>query len=381
MLHQLVARAFQYNAKLSDTKIHGTYHGINPIAASRGLNLDVCRVSFTLSADGFNMITPDTESDETIKLTTHYPASWVFHLQGWGIDHHLGIRQSETSDLAQLTFDFSSFSVWKDMEDVTPLKALWSMIRPPKKNVRVKAMMYLGEGMPAPLGMFVREDTVDDVDEALSFIYNLNFIEPENKSKTSWLLDIDMRSAHLTMQGNDENAQIEILEKIEHNLWTGEESEIKERLELVALGLNAQSTKTHSAALKIFTLGGRVVQGVPLVTKYAHANTGNTLVENDMSDALSCLLYEAWEYTSRAASLQVDFGTTNVTEIKRRGTIFTPNQLETLQWLGHKKPQNSWTVEHQRLLRTALEDVLTHSKSSPIKERCKESLRKYPLPT
>lgn len=348
--------------ELTDTAVHDTYIGFNPLAASRGASLEESRVQFSLDGNGITLLQPVAVGGAVYNFSVHYSPEWAFHLKGWGVDECLALRQHRTSNLAQLIFCFTPrFSFAK--HDVT---------------------MILGEGMPVPLGVFVRQGKGLGT---LAGLYTKEYRPaPKQAVEQSWLVPIDVKAGKIIMTVGDREAKIKFLRDAEVNMWTGSTSEIQKRLEFAGVGLADPDPSVQIAALSMFELSGRVTGGVALVADVLkrHQSLRHDVLEKALS-AAACLLYETYYFNKERFELAAQFGTTDIAAIhKSSGGRLTPEQAKLVEEVARPiTPERTWTREHQELLLGVIARVLAESPSLSdyARKEGERALRDYALPT
>jgi len=364
-------------AKLSDPAIHGRYVGISPLNAMRGCSLAECKVGFEVDANGIRLDSAVECADGPVPFVISFPASWIFHMRNWGVYHCLSIRQNAESKLAQLVIDF------------TKVKA---------EGFEVDANMTLGEGMPAHLGVFFRQEKVDHDEGLLERLYDFcrsaagledEMLAEEMKAPavSSYLLPLDSVQAALIMATGDEAKRVETLNAAAHNLWTGDEAEIECRLRIIALGLIDSSPAVQKKALSSFVIGGRVVGGVEMVSRFLGQDIilMNCDVLSEAVHAAVCLLYEACRHNRRVSYLIKEFGAIDPLRIRESCSgMVTPEQFEAIEGAARISPQRRFSFAHQLSLRAALEKVSHRLENSErhqaILDRCLRGLADHPMP-
>lgn len=354
-----------YFAELSDSSIHGAYVGIDPLSASRGMSFEDCKLAFSLDGKGLKLHTTVYAENTPLEFKICFSPSWIFHLEGWGVDHCLSVRQHAESELAQLIFDFSGLSLTGAKGDV---------------------LMLLGEGMPCVLGVFLRQKNTLDMEKVLRTLYESLYKPKEEPTEISWLQELDLSQAKITMGSRDTAQKVEILKMAGTNLWTGTDQEINDRLELVEMGLKDTNPTVQIQALDTFTVGGRVIGGVDLVANFlSQSNRGlRNGVSEEAVDAAVFLLYEAYSFNKKVAVLEQGFGTADIGIIhKKTDGVLSPEQYEAMNSIVSTKPQVRWTLSHQKILRDALEGVIATPNpfipQSAI-SNAQRGLKDYPLP-
>ena len=331
------------------TKNHGHYVGISPILASRGASYEESQVAFSVDQNGIVLDTTVVSENKPLEFKVHFTPEWIFSLQGWEVEKCLSVRQHETSKLAQLIFCFT--------EDFPETKK--------KTDLNFDVEMMLGEGMPASLGLFVRTGN-PNVGSRVRGLYDAYYKPKAEEANHSWLSQVDIAEARKVMRSTstDQYRKIEVLKNATQNMWTGTDQEIKDRLELVAQGLEDPSPEVQKQALDTFSVSGRVIGGVDLVVNFfSKAN-----LRDDVSvaglEAATYLLYEAHKFNSDVALLQKDFGTTDPEMIQKKSNgLISPDQYDVLNKVCQQVPQTRWTVEHQ----IALTNAITRAASDPTK--------------
>ncbi len=364
-------------ARLSDPAIHGRYVGISPLNAIRGGSLAECKVSFAVDANGIKLDSAVECADGPVPFVISFPASWIFHMRNWGVYHCLSIRQSAESKLAQLVIDFTKIEA---------------------EGLEVDANMMLGEGMPAHLGVFFRQEKIDRDEKLLERLYafcrSAAGVEDEMLAEemvvpaaNSYLLPLDSVQAASIMATGEDTKKIETLNAAAHNLWTGDEAEIGQRLQVITLGLTDPSPAVRQKALSSFVLGGRVVGGVELVSRFLDQDVllMDRDVLNEAVEAAVCLLYEACRCNRRVSYLIKEFGVIDPLKIRENCSgVVTPEQFEAINDAARISPQRRFSFAHQLSLRGVLEKVshkLEDSKRhQAIFDRCLRGLADHPMP-
>lgn len=332
-----------YFAKLSDSSIHGAYVGIDPLSASRGMSFEDCKLAFSLDGKGLKFHTTVHAENTPLEFKICFPPSWIFHLGGWGVDHCLSVRQHAESELAQLVFDFSGFSV---------------------KGIKGDVLMTLGEGMPCVLGVFLHQKNTVNLEKVLRTLYESLYDPKKEPTETSWLQELDLSQAKITMASRDTAQKVEMLKIAANNLWTGTDQEINDRLELVEMGLRDTNPTVQIQALDTFTVGGRVIGGVDLVADFLDQNNRvlrSSVIEKAV-DAAVFLLYEAYSFNKEVAVIEQEFGTTDIGTIhKKTDGLLSPEQHEAVNRIVSARSQVRWTLSHQKTLRDMLEGTIADS--------------------
>lgn len=358
-----------YYAELDDPAIHGEYIGVSTIESSRGHSFDECMAGFSIHADGIKVYSPvRTESGAMLRFTIHYPPSWVFHLEGWGVDHMLAVRQKETSTLAQFLLHFSGGF-----------------------NMKADAAMILGEGMPALLGVFVRIDgsrRSAEVDcEELFKIFSEDSKDTEHgETWRSFLPVVDLNAARQVMDIGSAEEKQDVLRKIGRRIAFTEWNECVDLLTLIERGLNDPSPRTQREALDVFICGGRVVQGIAMVkgslNRPLELMGGSTLEK--AVEALTCLLYEAWLCNVYRARLIRDFQTDDIVLAHTCSSgVVSYTQYEAILDRARRTPAVLWAVAHQEELRAELERVRDYAEAipQPVRDEASRALAEYPVDT
>jgi len=355
----------KFYAELKDPSIHGRYVGINPIEVARGASFEDSKISFYVDGEGFRCDKRIHYNGTPLTFAIHFPAAWVFHFKGWGVEHCLSIRQDAQSDLAGMIFDFTKYKFGGQKMD---------------------GVVYLGEGILAVLGLFVREKVAGDSDVILKNIYDKVYTPSEDNAKEkSFLLEMDfVKDAETMATGYSEN-KILLLNRAGHNLWTGTDEEIAERLSFIEMGLNDADPEVQMQALETFTLGGRVIGGVDLVAGFFHENKtrlSNSVLKKTVC-AAKCLLYEAYNYRRETTSILRDFGTLDLEKANKICNCVMPGQFEVLEKVANTERQRRWTIGRQITLRSILEEVIASEKTRGVNfeiiNECKKALAEYPV--
>src|SRR3989344_4936561 len=126
-------------AMITDKKLQGAHVGLNPILVSQGASYEESIVRFSMDDSGIVLEQRITADGSAFSFRIGFTRDWItIPVKGWGVDDGIAIRQELTPPLAQLIFLF-----------------------PPRVKDGFDAVMILGEGVPAPLGVFVREGMGD----------------------------------------------------------------------------------------------------------------------------------------------------------------------------------------------------------------------------
>ncbi len=321
----------------------GEFRGISPGLASQGKTFEESQLCFVFNKTGLILDAPLEKNGRMVVFKIHFPTSWVFSLKGWDVDKGVAIRQHAESKLAQFillyTEDFQSFR-----------QKLWH-----KK--RADVTMILGEGMPAVLGVFLRQPCSE---KDLKEIYDQAYKPPAPKPANNWLMSIDVSTAKETMElFGDSQAKIQLLEKATQNLWTGSSAVIKQRLELVALGLEDGDPEVQKQALRTFSLNGRVNAGVEMVVNFLKQPHSDEEVLAEALESATCLLYEAHLYNREVRKILTDFDTMDLEKIrdKTKG-LLTPEQYEILNRINQRKEEVCWTADQENALRNAIRQIM-----------------------
>lgn len=345
--------------ELYDRDIQGTYIGFSPNAALSGMTYADSALRFSVSAKGIALTTPVVSAGHTYMFTTTFTPEWVFHMKkGWGVEDCLALRQHATSSLAQLIFCFSPR--WRGGgQDVT---------------------MILGEGMPMTLGVFVREERGVS---PMWDMYQKMYQPAVPRQEPDMLTPVDVALGKVTMRTGTREAKITLLRNTEMNLWTASEDVIKDRLQLVKMGLRDKDPEVQKAALFAFELGGRVTDGVAIVSdflKQYKSLRADVLVE--ALTAAACLLYETNQYNSERAEVASMFGTSDIGMIYRQtGGLITPTQWKSLGEIARDTPPSrTWTREQQSTLLDAVSKVMADSSvTGRARDEGERALREYAL--
>lgn len=364
-------------AKLSDPAIHGQYIGISPIAVMSGCPLERCKISFSVDETGIRLDSAIECEQGALPFTIVFPASWIFRLRNWGVSHCLSVRQHATSKLAQLIFDFTKASI---------------------EGLEIDVNMILGEGIPAHLGAFFRQEKVDQDASLLARLYDCLRAAIEldegtvsgqqgSSANNSHLLPLESEQAVRIMATGTAAEKLEVLNTAGHNLWTGDEAEIKRRLEIVRLGLADPQAQVQKKALSTFVLGGRVVDGVEIVLGFLEQDVlaMDRGVLAEAVEAAICLLCDVTQYNKKTVGLIEEFGTLNLEEMRRKSSgMVTPKQFEAIEEVARVRPQRQFTLAHQRSLRAALvrisQELAEREGYRKISDQCLQGLTNYPVP-
>lgn len=347
------------------TRNHGNYVGISPILASQGVSFEESRVAFSIDQNGIVLDTTVISDNKPLEFKVHFTPEWIFSLQGWGVEKCLSVRQHKTSNLAQLIFCFT--------EDFPETKK--------KTNRDFDIKMMLGEGMPASLGVFVRTGN-PNVGSRVRKLYGAYYKPKVEQEKYNWLNVVDISEARKVMRSTDTYLKIEVLKNATHNMWICTDQEIKDRLELVAMGLEDSDPEVQKQALDTFSVGGRVIGGVDLVANFLRKTNLRDDVLVAGLEAATYLLYEAHKFNSDVALLQKDFGTTDPETIqKKTNGLISPDQYDLLNKVCQKVPQTRWTLEHQVALTNAITQAISdNTKVSPEALKVAvRALKEYPV--
>ena len=347
------------------TKNYGHYVGISPILASRGASYEESQVAFSVDQNGIVLDTTVVSENKPLEFKVHFTPEWIFSLQGWGVEKCLSVRQHKTSTLAQLIFCFT--------DDFPKAKKM--------SGQDFDVEMMLGEGMPASLGLFVRTGN-PNVRSRVRGLYDLYYKPKVEEKSQRWLSSVDIPEARKVMRSTDSYRKIQVLKTATNNLWTGTDQEIKDRLELVAQGLEDPSPEVQKQSLDTFTIGGRVIGGVDLVVNFLRKTNLRDDVLVAGLEAATYLLYEAHSFNSDVALLQKDFGTTNPEEIhKTTNGLISPDQYDILNKVCQQVPQTRWTLEHQVALTNAISQAVQDSDhvSQKALEVAARALKEYPV--
>jgi len=245
--------------------------------------------------------------------------------------------------------------------------------------------------MHALLGINKKKKNIRNPDGILQELYKL-FYEParcEPENDDAHLIYVDLVEAKRILVAGTAKQKIKLLNDLGHNLWIAKEETILNRLELIKSGLYDSDTFVQGEALDVFVLGGRVVGGVSMVVDFidsmlANPEKASRLILKQAVQSASCLLHETYYFNREANMLLRDFGTTDVDKIYRvsNGNI-NQAQFEAIRKLSDVRPQRHWTSEHQRMLTTALNNVIDFvSESTGYKDvasECERVLLEYPM--
>ena len=355
-----------YPAELTDKSLHGDYIGIDPITASRGGSLAESQTEFSLSEKAVAVSTVIEEKEFQVK----YDSSWIFHLTGWDVDECLAVRQSATSGLAEFILCFT---------------------HPWRRNRNCNALMMLGEGMPAVLGIFAKKAGCSDIESFLKKTYDQCYQPKAETREVSYLTPIDFVEAEKIMFSGNTWDVIDLLKKAAHNLWTGTEQEISDRINLVRMGLEHKNPEVQKQALDTFVLGGRVTSGVDIVVKLLEQSKSFVYsVCAKALDAAVCLLYEAHMANKNLADLHMDFGTDDVKKIhEKTNGLLSPEQYKLFVKVVDQSKvcsERRWTLEHQKSLRSAMSAFLSNPDvdfeilCGNVKKNTERALSEYYLP-
>lgn len=348
-------------------RYYGTYTGVSPILVTRGANYEESQVGFRVEQEG--IFWPTNIEGKVFKI--FYPNSWLIDvkksetLRGWFPDSvtstRWAIRQSQSSEAAQIIIDFSEAKIG---------------------NTPFQATAILGEGMPVSLGVFVSEEglTAEDVANRTRSLFGAirsEGVEEVSRERYNHLIDLNLEEARRTMETGEASAKVSVIQKAGHNLWTGLDAEIDERIELIELGLRSNSPAVQEEALNVFILGGRVTDGVSLVVAFLeNAIQGSRRFQGavlDKSvDAAVVLLYESHRHLERLAELRSKFGTIDIGLIhEKTGGIISAADADAIQYLTEERStKRSWTTEHFLELRRVL-SLIKENKDSLFSEAAK----------
>ena len=366
--------------ELSDKKIHGRYIGILLGPVSRGASFEDCLVEMSINELGITM--PFTEAGENqAKFQVHYPPGMVFHLLNWGVDDDLAIRQHPTSNLAQMIVQkvswygrlvtFARFQAWSDMG------------------------VILGEGMPMPLMLFVREKRGENM---LRRLYKQVFAVDANDyyNREKWwhdrLVPVELPEIERVFEYGRVNEKAKLIESLGHNLWTGSQTVIAQRMNtLNRFLLDTDLVGVRSKVMQQFTLGARVVEAVPLIEgQYEWLQTQDfnqsevSMYAQQVADAARCLLYETFNHLKPRIEIKKRFGTldvgvlhTQLLGVKRNVIDARDQALFTDFFRGRDVSQSrEWTVEHYKALRS-IALGLHHNRLVFMDRRSERELEEY----
>lgn len=346
-------------AMITDKKLQGAYVGLNPILVSQGASYEESIVRFSMDDSGIVLEQRITADGSAFSFRIGFTRDWItIPVKGWGVDDGIAIRQELTTPLAQLIFLF-----------------------PPRVKDGFDAVMILGEGVPAPLGVFVREGMGD---ARLRKFYADEFRPRMSDARESWLKPINVARAEEVMRSGMVREKTQLLKDAEHNLWTGTEQEIASRLDLIARGINDHNPKVQQTALEAFTLGGRVIGGVRLVTDaLSRYDTLKPEVLESAMDAATVLLYETYNHNKVLGEVRDVFKTVDVSAVHvLTGGLVTPHQFKALERIVRRPASRSWTAGQETALRNAIMTVVADKEHTS--ERARQigvrALADYPLP-
>ncbi len=348
-------------AAITNKKLYGTYVGLSPILVSQGSSYEEAYVRFSLSNNGIVLWQTLTVDGTPLNFQVNFTSEWItVPIKGWGVDDGIAVRQHVDSKLAQLIFLF-----------------------PPQIKGDFDAVMILGEGMPAVLGTFIRKERGDAM---LRKYYTETYKPRVAEEQIRWLKPVDMVQAEEVMRSGEVYQKVQVLKDVEHNLWTGTEQEIAERLSLIERGINDPSSRVQHQALNAFVLGGRVTGGVELVVlALKRYKMLEPAVLEEAMDAAACLLYETYYYNKDVEEVRSSFGTTDVRAVRvKTGGKVTPEEFESLKHIVDTPASRRWTMEQQKDLRDGISAVVADasvSVSTVARQRGLSALADYPFPS
>lgn len=375
-----------YFARLGDPRIHGDYHGIS-MSAVYGSSLEECRARFSIDERGIRFY-QTVKNFPDLPFMVEYPPAWIFHMKKLEIRHCLSVRQHAKSRLAQCFIDFTEMTLCalSDTNSIGNAPFRDGKI-PQESNLHVAAVLFLGEGMMIPLGMYLHERSTPDIENGLARLYTTiraTSDEQHRDRQFSYVIPMDIAQAKTVLESERSSYEdkARVLEQAYHNLWSGTEQEIDDRLELVRLSLRSPHSDVQIKALETFILGSRIIQGVDIMRDFLESPRTDEVLRQ-AADAVTCLLSNARSVNKTADVLLKAFDTTDVAKIHARsGGTLNDEQFKALGRILHhsERPSGCWTLDHQKALRSLLETIPTMTDNFEIAFRCEKSLREFPLP-
>jgi hypothetical protein len=338
--------------ELSDKKIHGRYIGILLGPASHGATFADCLVEMTINETGVALPFTETDTKEP-GFQVHYPPGMVFHLLNWGVDDDLAIRQHPTSSLAQVIIQKVSW--YKRLVSFARFRA-WADIG-----------VVLGEGMPMPLMLFVREKRGEKMLRRLYkqvFAVQSNDYYNEEKWRQDHLVPVDFSEIERVVTRGTVAEKAKLIESLGHNLWTGSQEKVAERIKVLDRFLtDTDLVGVRSKVMQQFTLGVRAVEAVPLIQRqYAWLQTQDFndpavgMYAKHVAHAARCLLYEAYSHLKPKINIKKRFGSLDLGNIhvQQDGVLDARDQSLFTDFFHSRDvtPSREWTVEHYKTLRS-----------------------------
>lgn len=352
---------------------YGRYVGLS-LAVAQGAPFEKSVVSFSYESD--RLIVDEVLSNGK-RIKVSYSKDWLSNRAGSSKlpEECLALKQALGSTLAKVIICFGEGGV-------------------SGSKLKTQASMTLGEGMPLPLAVFLRQEQATP--ENLSALYHLIRAEAGNPPVRTFqqrnrmrgdLPYLDITEAQKVLSGGGSAlGKKAVLEKAGHSLWTGTSREIQERMGLIRIGLSDSDPYVKTAALEAFLIGGRLNPGVEMVLDVLKdAEKLPDMVVNAAVEAASVLLYESSDYNKDAKLLRQKFGSEDFDVILRRSNgIVEPEILDSLDnILRERTPERRWTLQHQQSLRRGLARIAKNAGGtfpSRAVEKAKAALKDYPMP-
>lgn len=364
--------------ELSDPQVHGTYNGLILGLAAAGASFQDCIATMTINGDG---ITLPFDVDDPFFLKpfkVHYPRDWVFHLENWGVDQCLSIRQYRNSNLAAYV-----------LEDLP----WWVRLVGRMRGIRTDFVLTLGEGIPVPLislthskrGWGSARRLYDLLQkDRQRFSDQTSSEEIEN----GWLVQVDEGRADAVIESGKVRERMQLVDDLMHNLWTATPPELARRMKFVEHLASDGMCLVRTKVMRGFTLGARVVpavdivvgrlQNLPSLDRVPPTADVYQYVET-IVDAARCLLCEVHGQISHWHKLIEQFGTTDLNQIHdMTNGVVDADIAATISHVVRKVPDHRrWEMSHHQKLCSALTVALEQLTVKEIRENAEESLEKY----
>jgi hypothetical protein len=364
-----------------DSKFFGNYVGLSFDAVQSGASFEDSEIRIIVDKDGLHR----TQVVEGRSFEVTYSSDWLINvrdsetLSRWfpkrtfGGTDYLAIRQSPNSELAQSILQYvPTFSFM----GIASRLANFAY----RSRFRMHVYEFLGEGMPVPLAVFTKSDTKGKAEQGLKSLYDKMIAEmAAEKSDTAkqsydWLLKINFEEDSKTLRSQEASFESKksVIDRAEHNLWTGTPEQIAERVSLFKYAIqDSGDPKLIVYALNKSELGARVGGMAGVVASALEASVNREIhqtqyyneseIIHSAVEAVTVQLYEAHKQHKVLGSLQQRFGTRDIAQIysKTNGKI-SADDAELLAELRSGQGKNvgrEYSVQNLEHLTEVLEST------------------------